>query len=252
MNAHRRSHAAETGQLIPRVRQNASSGDFNRGHNASICEPGKDNSAARSVSWPMLNTNSCNDSITQPTPSSTRHLRNLQTRILAKRLPLPPLRHAGSENTKEPIQPHYPAIPLEDLSFMKNRLQSQPNAPSPSIKSRVTTYKPCPSSWTDRLQEQLQEIQIDHERPAGLPQTNAILSYHNKTARRINPGFELLPSGTLATHNSVKEWGEPALSWTDALNGLRASRKPRKRNRSHSRGRRPSSEHEHLVKGNSR
>src|SRR5213079_3132192 len=135
------------------------------------------------------------DSIIQSTPSSTRNLRNLQTRILAKRLPLPPPRQTSSENTKDSIQPRYPAIPLEDLSFMKNRLQSQPNPPSPSMKGRVT-YKPCPSSWTDRLQEQLQQIQIDHERPAGLSQTNAILSFHNKTARTINSGFELLPSGT--------------------------------------------------------
>jgi hypothetical protein len=164
---------------------------------------------------------------------------------------LPPPRQTSSENTKDSIQPRYPAIPLEDLSFMKNRLQSQPNPPSPSMKGRVT-YKPCPSSWTDRLQEQLQQIQIDHERPAGLSQTNAILSFHNKTARTINSGFELLPSGTLATYTPVKEWGEPGISWTETSNGVRASRKPWKRNHSHSRGRRPSSEHEPLVKENSR
>jgi hypothetical protein len=250
MNAHRRCHAAETGQLIPRVRRKAGSGDFNRGPNTSICEPGKDNSGARSVSWPVLNTNSCNSGTAQSTPSLTPNLRSFQTRVLAKHLPLPPLRHVGSDNKKDSIELRYPgsSIPSESSSLMENRSQPQPNPPSLCVNSRVTTSKPCPSSWTDRLEQQLEETRMDHDRSARLLLTNDVLSHHNKTARKINPGFELLPSGTLATPNPVKEWGEPAISWTDTPNGVRVSRKLQKRDRSRSRSRRSSSEHERPVK----
>jgi hypothetical protein len=89
---------------------------------------------------------------------------------------------------------------------------------------------------------------MDHDRSARLPLTNDVLSHHNKTARKINAGFELLPSGTLATPNPVKEWGEPAISWTDPPNGVRVSRKLQKRDRSRSRSRRSSSEHGRPVK----
>jgi hypothetical protein len=85
---------------------------------------------------------------------------------------------------------------------------------------------------------------MDHEMSARFPLTDTVLSHHSKTARKINPGFELLPSGTLTTPNPVKEWGEPAISWTDVSNGARVSRKLQKRDRSRSRNERSSSEHE--------
>lgn len=250
MNAHRRCHAAETGQLIPRVHRKAGSDDFSRRPRASIAEPGKDNSTARSVSWPMSNTNFCNNSTAQSTPSLPPNIRKFQTRILAKRLPLPPLRSAGSDNTKESIQLRYsgPAIPSEGSSLMENRSQPPLNPPSLCIKGRVPTAKLCPSSWTDRLQRQLEEIQMDHEMSPRFPLTDTVLSNHNITARKINPGFELLPSGTLTTPNPVKEWGEPAISWTDASKGARVSRKLQKRDRSRSRSPRSRSEHERPVK----
>jgi hypothetical protein len=246
MNAHRRCHAAETGQLIPRVRRKPGSGDFSTGLHTFISEAGKDHSPARSVSWPMSNTDSYNNSTTTSTPSLPPNLEQLPVRVLAKRLPLPALRHAGSEDAEDSIRlpDHGPSIHSERASLIENRPRRQPNPSSLCIKSRVATSKLCPSSWTDRLQERLEEIQMDDQKSTRFPLTDAVLSHHNKSARKINSGFEVLPSGTLMMPTPVKEWRDAASTLADTSNEVGVSRKLQKRDRSRSRSRRSSSEHE--------
>ena len=53
MNAHRQSHAAEVGQLIPRVRRNASNGGFTPDVTPKFAEAGKAYFGVRAISWPV-------------------------------------------------------------------------------------------------------------------------------------------------------------------------------------------------------
>jgi hypothetical protein len=99
------------------------------------------------------------------------------------------------------------------------------------------------------MEERL-EAQLDDQKLANVPLTNAVLSHHNVTIRKINSGFEVLPVGTLTTPIPVKEWGEGFNVSANTLNEARVPRKLIKRDRSGSRSRRPSSEYERRVKEN--
>jgi hypothetical protein len=254
MNAHRRSHAAETGQLIPRVRRKAGSGDFSTGLSTSISETGKDHPSVRSVSWPMTTSESYEDSRTPSTPSLPPNFEDLPVRILAKSLPLPPLRNTDSNNElySNGLHDHRPSSRSERAPLGDKRIPRQPNPASLCVRSRTATSKPCPSAWTDRVQEQFEEIQLDDQDLVKVPLTDAVLSYHNTTARKINSGFEVLPVGTLALSAAVKEWGEASSALADTVNKVRMTRKLQKRDRSRSRSRRSSSEHERLGNENIR
>jgi hypothetical protein len=100
------------------------------------------------------------------------------------------------------------------------------------------------------MQEQLEEVQLDDQKLVNVPLTNVVLSHHNITTRKINSGFEVLPVGTLAMPTPVKEWGEGSNVSANSLDEARVPRKLLKRDRSGSRSRRPSSEHERRVKEN--
>ena len=98
------------------------------------------------------------------------------------------------------------------------------------------------------MQEQLEEVQLIDRKLVNVPLTNAVISHHNITIRKINSGFEVLPVGTLTMPSPVKEWGEgPNLS-ANTLNEARVPRKLLKRDRPGSRSQRPSSEHERRAK----
>jgi hypothetical protein len=243
MNAHRCSHAAETGQLIPRVRRKPGSGDFSIGFGTSISDAGEEQSSFRSVSWPMSNCDS-QENITPLTPSFLPNVADIPIGILAKHLPLPPRRHAGpdNENHSKLAHVHRRALQSEHASLIEDRPGRLPSPSSLCMKSRVARSKPCPSSWTDRVQEQLDGIQMDHQKSVKFPLTDVVLSHHNKTARKINSGFEILPSGTLAMPTPVKVWGDAAGALADTSNEAPVPKKLQKRDRSRSRSRRSSSE----------
>lgn len=247
MNAHRRSHATETGQLLPRVRRKAGSGDFSTGPNISTCEAGEDYPCPRSASWPMSNSNSYDNGATPITRSAPPKREDLPLHILAKNIPLPPLRNG--ENSK-PVPVHKPSSELDCAPPVDSRVGRQPNPASLCVRRRIAESKPCPSAWTDRMQEQLEEAQLDDQKLVNVPLTNAVLSHHNITTRKINSGFEVLPVGTLAMPTPVKEWGEGSNVSANTLDEARVPRKLLKRDRSGSRSRRPSSEHERRVKEN--
>jgi hypothetical protein len=130
---------------------------------------------------------------------------------------------------------------------MDDRVGQQPNPASLCVR-RIAVSAPCPSAWTDRVQEQLEEVQLVDQKLVNVPLTNAALSHHNITMRKINSGFEVLPVGTLAMPTPVKEWGEGSSVSASTLNGARVPRKLLKRDRPRSRSQRPSSEHERRVK----
>lgn len=244
MNAHR-SHAAGTGQLIPRMRRKAGSGDFSTGPNIFMHEAGEDYHCPRSVSWPISNSDSYDKGAPPITRSGALKHEGLPIHILAKSIPLPPLRHGGNS---KPVSVHKPSSELECAPLMDNRVGLQSNPTSLCVR-RIAVSKPCPSAWTDRMEERL-EAQLDDQKLANVPLTNAVLSHHNMTIRKINSGFEVLPVGTLTTPTPVKEWGEGFNVSANTLNEARVPRKLIKRDRSGSRSRRPSSEYERRVKEN--
>ena len=129
---------------------------------------------------------------------------------------------------------------------MDDRVGQQPNPASLCVR-RIAVPKPCPSAWTDRVQEQLEEVQLVDQKLVNVPLTNAALSHHNITIRKINSGFEVLPVGTLTMPTPVKEWGEGSSVSANTLNGAKVPRKLLKRDRPRSRSQRPSSEHERRV-----
>jgi hypothetical protein len=244
MNAHR-SHAAETGQLIPRMCRKAGGGSFSTGPNTFVHEAGEDYRCPRSVSWPISNSNSYGKSVPSITRSGAPKHEGLPIHILAKSIPLPPLRHGGNS---KPVPVHKPSNGLECTSPPDDRVGRQLN-PASLCGRHIAVSKPCPSAWTDRVEERL-EVQPDDQKLAIVPLTSAVLSHHNITIRKINSGFEVLPVGTLAKPTPVKEWGEGSNVLANTLNESRVPRKLLKRDRSGSRGRRPSSEYERHVKEN--
>ena len=244
MNAHR-SHAAETGQLIPRMRRKSGSGDFSTGPNIFVHEAGEDYHCPRSASWPISNLNSYGKSAPPITRSGAPKHEDLPIHILAKSIPLPPLRHGGNS---KPVSVHKSSSELECTSPVDDQVGRQPN-PAPLCVRRIAVSKPCPSAWTDRAKERL-EVQPDDQKLANVPPTSTVLSHHNITIRKINSGFEVLPVGTLVKPTPVKEWGEGSNVSANALTEARVPRKLLKRDRSGSRSRRPSSEYERRVKEN--
>src|SRR5207237_290851 len=119
INAHRRSHATETGQLIPRVRRKAGSGGFYTGPNIFMCETGEDYPCPRSVSWPMWNSYSYDNGATPITRSAPPKHEKFPLHILAKNIPLPPLRNG--ENSK-PMPAHKPSTELDYVPPVDSRV----------------------------------------------------------------------------------------------------------------------------------
>jgi hypothetical protein len=253
MNAHRCSHAAETGQLIRRVRRKPGSGGFSTGFGRSISDTGREQSSFRSVSWPMSNCDSHENSTPLTTPSLPPNLADIPIGVLAKQLPLPPLRHAGPDNQNHSKlgRVHRTSVQSERASPIEDRPGRLPGPSSLCMKSRVARSKPCPSSWTGKVQEQLEEMHMDPHESVKYPLTDVALSHHNKTGRKINSGFKILPSGILAMPTPAKAWGHAAGTLADTSNEALVPRKLQKRDRSRSRSRsqRSSSEQARLSTG---
>lgn len=165
MNAHRRLHSAEQGQLIPRVRPHS---EDNARVETEYCTCNdRDGSPARAISWPT------NDNV---------------------RL---------SKRTKPK-----PAITVDP-----------PVVQQTSAVDSLPSPKPCPSAWTGRTQEMLEE-QLTRNVSMGesivtpslcsdATVTTAVtaddpISIENKTSRKINQGFEILPAGSLQKEADLK------------------------------------------------
>ena len=250
MNEHRRSHAAEIGQLVPRVHRRADSGDFD----TSKSETGKDTSPARSVSWPMSSSDYHDNSATPTAPTLPPETSSVPLHILARNLPLPPLRYAGLDNGEDSkrLLVDGGSYGSESAPLMDSRLGRRMNPASLCVKSRIATTNPCPSSWTDKVQEQLEETQMGDQRLTKAPLTDTVLSHYNTSTRKINPGFEVLPAGTLTTPTPVRAWGDATCALADTSDEIRMPRKLQKRDRSWSRSHRSSSENEPRGKENAK
>ena len=242
MNAHRQIHAAETGQLGPRIHRKGVSGDFTTGLPPSRSETSQDFVSARSVSWPTATSDCKQDETNVAAASSTDPDAKVDlVRAFVENHPLPTPRYLPLRDNSGPAQtriqnPSDQAVlaPVANTRVPRDPVANNQTAPS----------KPCPpSAWTNKVQEQLEE-KASEEKTVKKPLADVPLSHHNKMTRRINPGFEVLPVGTLTSPNPVKEWGDEPVGMAPIGNESRIPRKLRKRDRSGSRSRRSSSEHE--------
>lgn len=206
MNAHRRLHSAEQGQLVPRVRPHS---EDNARVEIDYCTCGeRDSSPSRAISWPT------NDSVrlskrTPPEPPTA----------------IPPPATAQTSATETPRPP-----------------------------------KPCPSAWTGRTQEMLDE-QLTRDVSAGeslnTPSlcsdatlttaaiTDDHISIENKTTRKINQGFEILPAGSLQKEAELKVvelWPEVVKKESDKKKPNKLQKRHRRSSSASSRESRSSSE----------
>jgi hypothetical protein len=164
MNAHRRLHSAEQGQLIPRLRPQS---EDNARVDTDYCSCDEETTPSRATSWPEQD----NIRLGKTTQQKARKV------------------EAAS------VEPEKAVVELRPLP------------------------KPCPSAWTDRTQE-LFEDSMNRNVSAGeslvTPSlcsdttlstehpTKNRLSIENKTTRKVNEGFEVLPAGSLQKQAGLK------------------------------------------------
>lgn len=165
MNAHRRLHSAEQGQLIPRTRPH-SEDNARTDVDYCSCDEG-DVASNRTVSWPANN----------------------NVRL-----------------SKKPVQP-------------PSQVATAPFVPQGEIVATHFPPKPCPSAWTGRTQDMLDDQLLRNvsagdtlatpslcsDATSSTPSTtDDRISIENKTARKINQGFEILPAGSLQKQADLK------------------------------------------------
>lgn len=247
MNAHRQTHAAEIGQLIPRNRRGNISADFTTVSTTLESETSQDNVSARSVSWPTTTPdatrNRKNGSL--PSPALPPDPRDVPFRVFVENHPLPSVRRPPVEykDNVGDCRTHQKSILARPAPVSTTRTPHPPHLEAQIINTDTPPAKACPSAWSGRVQEQMEE-KTSENKEVKLPLTDALLSHHNKMTRRINPGFEVLPVGTLIAPVPVKEWGDASAGSTHNQGTKRISRKLQKRDRSGSGSRRTSSEDE--------
>jgi hypothetical protein len=108
--------------------------------------------------------------------------------------------------------------------------------PLPSfVEGNFGSKRAPPTAWTQKMDELVEEkIAESKSRTPTLTPEN--LSHLNKTHRKVNDGFEILPAGALAKPAPLKEfglWPEHSIKFMPD-NETRPMRKLQKRNRSHS------------------
>ncbi|OQU96808.1 hypothetical protein CLAIMM_02836 [Cladophialophora immunda] len=212
MEAHRRFHAAESGQLLPR----------NRRHTDMVLTPtfapslsdseDSDDSASRALSWPTRN-----GSINLGKQFSRRAKRMegprpVPFRAFVESLPTTkPPPSAWTEKTQARVDAKILPSPKTSETASNTSLHS-PSSSTSSMSATTTTS------------------------PAGS------LSIANTRSRKVNAGFEILPAGTLEKGPKVKDFGNRH----EELEMRKKPKKLKKRSRSSSGSRRSSTESRRL------
>lgn len=197
MEAHRRLHSAESGQLIPRMRPKFED-TASTPTQFCECDGAGDETSDRVVSWP-----------------STDGFR------------------------------------LSPQLFKKAKTISVPRVrPQAALVENRSPAKPCPSAWTSRTQELLDEsiarsVSVTESlvSPPSLCSESTFstavtstgpISHENRTSRTVNEGFEILPAGTFNKDQELKAlevWPEHT---SDEPKKLSTSKKLKKHRRSSS------------------
>ncbi|OCT51741.1 hypothetical protein CLCR_09002 [Cladophialophora carrionii] len=201
MEAHRRLHSAESGQLHPRDRRYSEVGETIPLSSSTAESEDSDDSMSRALSW--------------PTRDGTINLgKQLSRRVQRMEGPSP-----------VPFRAFVESLPTTKLppSAWTDRTQARIEAKVPCSKANDSTSKTSrhtPKSSTSSTTSTMG--------PTSPP--SDLLSIANTRSRRVNDGFEVLPAGTLEKESKVKEFG----TWHESLGSQKKPRKLQKRPRSDS------------------
>ncbi|OAP60650.1 hypothetical protein AYL99_05652 [Fonsecaea erecta] len=212
MEAHRRFHAAESGQLLPR----------NRRHTDMILTPpftpslsdsdDSDDSASRALSWPARNGNINLGKQFSRRAERMEGPRPVPFRAFVESLPTTkPPPSAWTEKTQARVDAKILPSPKTSETASNTSLHT-PSSSTSSISVTTTTS------------------------PSGS------LSIANTRSRKVNDGFEVLPAGTLEKGPRVKDFG----TRHEDVEMKKKPKKLQKRSRSSSESRRSSTESRRL------
>ncbi len=209
MEAHRRFHAAESGQLIPRSRRHTDLVLTTPLAPSASDSDDSDSSSSRALSWPSRSSNMNLGKQLSRQAKKMEGPRPVPFRAFVESLPntkVPP--SAWTDKTQARVDAKIPP-PLPNTSDATSK--GSTHTPTSSTSSTSNTD---PTSATESV------------------------SIANTRCRKINNGFELLPAGTLEKGPKVKEFG----TRTENTNDNKKPKKLRKRSRSSSASRRSSIE----------
>ncbi|KAK4939628.1 hypothetical protein LTR10_020128 [Elasticomyces elasticus] len=207
MEAHRRFHAAESGQLRPRSRRHTDLALTTALAPSPSDSSDSDASSAHALSWPR-----------------DTGVVNLGQRV-----------HGREQRIEGPKPVPFRAF-VESLPTTK----APPSAWTDKTQARVHAKLPAPSKGSDtssRVSMHTSESSISSTTTAPTLATESV-SITNTRSRKINNGFELLPAGALIKEPSVKEFG----LWPEPRVAERKPKKLQKRPPSTSASRRSSSD----------
>ena len=217
MEAHRKFHAAESGQLQPRLRteSNSTSKHKHSSSETTSSEP----EPIRAVSWPITNGEVLVDF---NAPQKT------QTKISPQVVPF----RAFIEMHPPPPQSLAKMPPSawtgRTQELLNGKLDASKNRKRITIKSSEANQSSS-DKWTTSPLLSTDETDI-----------NGSVSSRGTRTRNINDGFEVLPAGTLNASFNVKDFGYSRKPLSETSNETRKSRKLQKRSRSSSSERRSS------------
>lgn len=192
MNAHRRLHSAEQGQLIPRIRPHS---EDNARVETDYCQCDEvDGSPSRAVSWPSDEQLRQSNSKAQKLKTITASPAVAQTAKVEARPPAKLCPSAWSEKTQELMHEHiYRHISVDE------------SVVTPSLCSDTTLSTAV----------------------AG----DEAVSIENKVTRKVNDGFEILPAGSLQKEAEIRVVGIWPDAGQDDTNQKRRPRKLQKKHR---------------------
>lgn len=207
MEAHRRFHAAESGQLLPRHRRHTDLALTTPLAPSASDSEDSDCSSTRALSWPPVTS----------------------TLSMGKQLSRKPQRLEGPK-----------LVSCHALVESSQGTKIPPSAWTDKTQARVDAKMPSSSKGSDtasKLSTHTPNSSVSSNATTPTSPTDTV-SIANTRSRRINEGFELLPAGTLEKGPIVKEFG----LWPENERGPKKPGKLQKRSRSHSESRRSSTE----------
>lgn len=213
MEAHRKFHAAESGQLQPRSPPFEESKPRHKHTNSDSILPGHE--AARAVSWPITPGEALIIDFNAPQKVQTM-----------KSPPVVPFRAHIETHTTTKTAPS--AWTNRTQGMLDEKLEVQ------DTKRKITTVN------NDTGKPQREASAIANQKAA--KKEEETVSLLGTQQRRVNSGFEILPAGTLYDEHFAEEFGFLKQPLRETSNETAKPRKLQKRNRSNSRDRRISVE----------
>ncbi|KIW67309.1 hypothetical protein PV04_06573 [Phialophora macrospora] len=201
MEAHRRLHSAESGQLHPRDRRHSEMAETIPLSSFPADSEDSDDSISRALSWPARE-------------GMTNLGKQLSRRVQRMEGPSPVPFRAFVESLPTTKPPP---------SAWTDRTQARIEAKVPCSKASDTTSKTSTHTANSSTSST-----ISATAPTSFP--SDFVSIANTRSRKVNDGFEVLPAGTLEKEPKVKEFG----TWHESSGSQKKPRKLQKRTRSDS------------------